>query len=241
MVAGPLHRRPDRHAGDARPDPRRDRPVMAIDPSQVRRFAHGSRVPGWDEAADLTKDPAVVPDPATTPVPGRPPRARSRPQMAKYPDIRSAAIPALHIVQREHGWCSPTAIEQAACVMRLTPAYLTAVATFYDMFDTVPDGAHTTSTCARTSRARCAAPTSSTTRCSPPPATTRASTCGRSSAWARATSRRWRRSTASTSARSSRDDCQHDRRRRLEGRPRGAADKQLKRRKIAVEHWKDRC
>ena len=42
---------------------------MSIDPSRVRRFAHGSRVPGWDEAADLTKDPATVPDPATTPVP----------------------------------------------------------------------------------------------------------------------------------------------------------------------------
>jgi hypothetical protein len=42
---------------------------MAIDPSKVKRFAHGSRVPGWDDAADLTKDPAVVPDPASTPVP----------------------------------------------------------------------------------------------------------------------------------------------------------------------------
>jgi len=36
--------------------------------TQVPRFAHGSRVPGWDRAADLTKDPAAVPDPATTPV-----------------------------------------------------------------------------------------------------------------------------------------------------------------------------
>jgi NADH:ubiquinone oxidoreductase subunit E len=112
---------------------------MAIDPSRVRRFAHGSRVPGWDDAADLTKDPAVVPDPATTPVP-EPVRAEIEAHMAKYPDVRSAAIPALHIVQREHGWCSPTAIEQAACVMRVTPAYLTAVATFYDMFSTVPKG-----------------------------------------------------------------------------------------------------
>jgi NADH:ubiquinone oxidoreductase subunit E len=67
--------------------------------------------------------------------------------MAKYPDIRSAAIPALHIVQREHGWCSPTAIEQAACVMRLTPAYLTAVATFYDMFSLVPKGRHDVYVC----------------------------------------------------------------------------------------------
>ena len=112
---------------------------MAIDPSQVRRFAHGSRVPGWDEAADLWKDPAVVPDPATTPVPDHI-RAAIEAQMAKYPDVRSASIPALHAVQREHGWCSPTAIEQAACVMRLTPGYLTAVATFYDMFSTEPKG-----------------------------------------------------------------------------------------------------
>ena len=49
--------------------------------------------------------------------------------MAKYPDRRSAAIPALHAVQHDHGWCSPEAIEQAACVMRLTPGYLIAVAT----------------------------------------------------------------------------------------------------------------
>jgi NADH-quinone oxidoreductase subunit E len=114
---------------------------VAIDPSKVRRFEHGSRVPGWDEAADLTKDPAVVPDPASTPVPDHV-RAAVEAEMAKYPDVRSAAIPALHIVQREHGWCSPTAIEQAACVMRLTPAYLTAVATFYDMFSTTPKGRH---------------------------------------------------------------------------------------------------
>jgi NADH:ubiquinone oxidoreductase subunit E len=119
---------------------------MAIDPSRIRRFEHGSRVPGWDDAVDLTKDPAVVPDPATTPVPKQL-RAEIEAHMAKYPDPRSASIPALHAVQRWHGWCSPTAIEQAACVMRLTPAYLTAVATFYDMFDTVPTGDHTVYVC----------------------------------------------------------------------------------------------
>jgi NADH-quinone oxidoreductase subunit E len=119
---------------------------VAIDPSKVKRFAHGSRVPGWDEAADLTKDPAVVPDPATTPVPEET-RREIEAAMALYPDVRSAAIPALKVVQREHGWCSPTAIEQAACVMRLTPAYLTAIATFYDMFDTVPVGRHQVYVC----------------------------------------------------------------------------------------------
>jgi NADH-quinone oxidoreductase subunit E len=112
---------------------------VSIDPSSVPRFAHGSRVPGWDSAADLDKDPAVVPDPATTPVPDAL-RAEIEDYMSRYPDFRSAAIPALHAAQREHGWCSPTAIDQVACVMRLTPGYLTAVATFYDMFSTEPKG-----------------------------------------------------------------------------------------------------
>src|SRR5215475_1989364 len=114
---------------------------MAIDPSQVRRYAHGSRVPGWDESVDLAKDPATVPDPATTPVPDHV-RTAIETLMGTYPDIRSAAIPSLNVVQAEHGWLSPTAFEQAACVMRLTPAYLTAVATFYDMFELAPKPEH---------------------------------------------------------------------------------------------------
>jgi NADH:ubiquinone oxidoreductase subunit E len=112
---------------------------MSIDPSQVKRYAHGSRVPGWDSAVDLTKDPAVVPDPATTYVPAHV-RTGIEAQMAKYPDTRSAVIPAMKIVQREHGWLSPTAVEQAACVLRLTPAYLVSVASFYDMFELAPKG-----------------------------------------------------------------------------------------------------
>ena len=119
---------------------------MAIDPSRVPRFGHGSRVPGWDEAVDLTKDPAEIPDPATTPVPEEL-RARIEEYMARYPDRRSAAIPVLHAVQERYGWCSPEGIEQAAAVMRLTPGYLTAVATFYDMLFTQPVGRHDVYVC----------------------------------------------------------------------------------------------
>ncbi|MDQ6914534.1 MAG: NAD(P)H-dependent oxidoreductase subunit E [Actinomycetota bacterium] len=107
----------------------------------VPRFRHGSRVPGWDEAVDLDRDPAEVPDPATTPVPADL-RAEIERYMARYPDRRSAAIPALRAAQRVHSWCSPEAIEQVACVMRLTPAYLDAVATFYDMLETEPRPPH---------------------------------------------------------------------------------------------------
>ncbi len=63
---------------------------MAIDPTRVRRYAHGSRVPGWDDSVDLTKDPAVVPDPATTVVPSHV-REGIETLMAKYPDVRSVA------------------------------------------------------------------------------------------------------------------------------------------------------
>ena len=75
---------------------------MAIDPSKVKRFAHGSRVPGWDEAADLTKDPAVVPDPATTPVP-EDLRREIEIHLTHYPEPRSAAIPALDAGPRQYG------------------------------------------------------------------------------------------------------------------------------------------
>lgn len=112
----------------------------------VRRYEHGSRVPGWDEAADLTKDPAVVPDPATTPVP-EDLRVLFDEYMGRYPDRRSASIPCLRAAQRHHGWLSPTAIEQVAASMRLTPGYLAAVATFYDMFEHAPVGPNTIYVC----------------------------------------------------------------------------------------------
>jgi NADH-quinone oxidoreductase subunit E len=107
----------------------------------VARFGHGSRVPGWDDPVDLTKDPAVVPDPATTPVP-QVLRETIEAAMAKYPDRRSATIPALHAAQEYHGWCSPEAITQVAAVMALTPADLTSVASFYDMLELSPRPMH---------------------------------------------------------------------------------------------------
>ena len=129
---------------------------MAIDPTRVPRFGHGSRVPGWDDAADLDKDPSGVPDPATTPVP-QSLRERIEFHMAKYPDRRSAAIPALYEVQNDYGWCTPEGIDQAACVMRLTPGYLIAVATFYDMLFTHPVGQHHVYVCTNISCSLCGA------------------------------------------------------------------------------------
>ena len=104
------------------------------------------RASGWDRPADPEKDPALIPDPATTEVPAQL-RETIEAAMARYPDSRSAAIPALHAAQQLHGWCSPEAIEQVACVMQVTPAYLDSVASFYDMLENHPVGRHSVYVC----------------------------------------------------------------------------------------------
>jgi NADH:ubiquinone oxidoreductase subunit E len=67
--------------------------------------------------------------------------------MGKYPEIRSASLPALWAVQRHYGWCTPEGIRQAAAVMGVTPAYLESVATFYDLLRTSPVGRHSVLVC----------------------------------------------------------------------------------------------
>jgi NADH:ubiquinone oxidoreductase subunit E len=134
----------------------RGQPEPAAPQRHVARFGHGSRVPGWDDAVDIDKDPAQIPDAATTPVP-QTLRTEIEAHMAKYPDFRSAAIPALAAAQRHHGWCSPEAIWQTACVMRLTPGYLISVASFYDMLETRPVGRHSVYVCTNISCSLCGA------------------------------------------------------------------------------------
>jgi NADH:ubiquinone oxidoreductase subunit E len=95
--------------------------------------------PGWDEAVDLEADPATIPDPAEVEVPDSL-RAEIERLMRLYPDRHSATLPALGAAQREHGWCSPEALRQVGAVMQVTPAYLSSVATFYDMLRTEPTG-----------------------------------------------------------------------------------------------------
>jgi NADH-quinone oxidoreductase subunit E len=67
-------------------------------------------------------------------------RERIETLVSRYPDKRSASIPALWAVQRRYGWCTPEGIRQAAAVMGVTPAYLESVASFYDLLRTEPVG-----------------------------------------------------------------------------------------------------
>lgn len=131
----------------------RDSPVVVTEPGSlgprdkpIPRRPDGSRIPGWDTPADLSKAPAGVPDPATTPVPDHL-RAEIEGYLTRYPDPRSAIIPALWAAQRLHGWCSPDAVQQVGAVLQRTPAELMAVATFYDQFETEPVGKSTVYVC----------------------------------------------------------------------------------------------
>jgi NADH-quinone oxidoreductase subunit E len=78
-----------------------------------------------------------------------PPELRERIEtlMGRYPDRRSASIPALWAVQERYGWCAPEGVRQAAAVMRVTPAYLESVASFYDLLHTKPVGRHRIEVC----------------------------------------------------------------------------------------------
>jgi NADH-quinone oxidoreductase subunit E len=67
--------------------------------------------------------------------------------MSRYPDRHSASIPALWAVQRRYGWCTPEGMRQAAAVMRVTPAYLESIASFYDLLHTSPVGRHRVLVC----------------------------------------------------------------------------------------------
>ena len=74
-------------------------------------------------------------------------RERIEAAMSRYPQLRSASIPALWAVQQHYGWCSREGMRQAAAVMGVTPGYLESVATFYDLFHTTPQGRHEVLVC----------------------------------------------------------------------------------------------
>ena len=67
---------------------------------------------------------------------------------ARFPDPRSATLPALRLAQRRHdGWLPPDAFREVADALGLTPAYCHAVASFYDMYHLAPVGKHLVEVC----------------------------------------------------------------------------------------------
>ena len=69
----------------------------------------------------------------------------------RYPDWRSAALPALRLAQAKHGYLSPEALRECAEALGTTPAFCEAVASFYDMFHLAPVGRHMVEVCTNVS------------------------------------------------------------------------------------------
>jgi NADH-quinone oxidoreductase subunit E len=61
---------------------------------------------------------------------------------AKYPQPRSAVMPALDLAQEEVGYLTPEAMSEVAAALDLDPGYVEGVATFYTLFHLQPIGRH---------------------------------------------------------------------------------------------------
>jgi NADH-quinone oxidoreductase E subunit len=77
---------------------------------------------------------------------------------ARYPDSRSAVMPALQLAQAEHGgWLPEEAFRVVAEALETTPAYCLSIASFYDMFRLEPVGRALIEVCTNISCGVCGA------------------------------------------------------------------------------------
>ena len=61
---------------------------------------------------------------------------------SRYPQPRSAVMPALDLAQEELGHLTPEAMSEVAAALELDPGYVEGVATFYSLFHLEPTGKH---------------------------------------------------------------------------------------------------
>jgi NADH-quinone oxidoreductase E subunit len=74
--------------------------------------------------------------------------AEIRELATRFPDSRSATLPALRLAQEANGgWLTPDSFEEVGSALGLTPAYCKAVASFYDMLHLAPVGRHSVDVC----------------------------------------------------------------------------------------------
>ncbi|MEU2199772.1 NADH-quinone oxidoreductase subunit NuoE [Isoptericola sp. NPDC019482] len=69
---------------------------------------------------------------------------------ARYPDPRSGLLPMLHLVQSVDGYVSRDGILFCAEQLGMTPAEVSAVATFYTQYKRHPNGTYTVGVCTNT-------------------------------------------------------------------------------------------
>lgn len=69
----------------------------------------------------------------------------------RYPDKRSALLPALNLAQRELGWLSQEALNDVSEALGMPPAIVKGVATFHVLFKKSPSGRHLIQLCTNVS------------------------------------------------------------------------------------------
>jgi NADH-quinone oxidoreductase E subunit len=75
--------------------------------------------------------------------------------MDKYPQKRSALIPALQLAQKEKGYLPPETLCEIARIFSLTPNEVNEVASFYTMFYREPVGKYVVQVCTNISCLLC--------------------------------------------------------------------------------------
>ena len=61
---------------------------------------------------------------------------------ARFPELRSAVMPALDVAQEDFGYLTPDAITEVAHALGIDPGYVEGVSTFYTLFHLEPIGKH---------------------------------------------------------------------------------------------------
>jgi NADH-quinone oxidoreductase subunit E len=67
--------------------------------------------------------------------------------VAKYPEKRGALLPALHLVQAEHGHISRECAVEVAEIFEIRPVEVMEVVSFYNMFYDAPHAKHQVYVC----------------------------------------------------------------------------------------------
>ena len=65
----------------------------------------------------------------------------------RYPEKRAALLPALHIVQRDHGWIPVDAMEEVAALLDIRPVEVQEAVSFYTMYNRKPVGRYHIQVC----------------------------------------------------------------------------------------------
>ncbi len=78
-------------------------------------------------------------------------REKIREISKRYPDMRSAIMPALYLAQEKYGYLTREAMEEVAEILGIPPVAVYEVATFYTMYNKEPVGKYHIQVCTNVS------------------------------------------------------------------------------------------